>query len=258
MRSMLPMRARRPVRWATLTMLVSQLVVLGAVPAMAKPLELDHFRCYPAQGHAIGEKVALRDQFDKQPVVVEVGRPTRFCNPVGKIHNGAVTQIRDRDAHLTFYAIRPVPLAKWAVKLENQFGEQKLLVGPATMLAVPTFKMLAGHEAPVGLDHFKCYKAQGDRVDQSVVLKDQFQGAQVRVGAPVLFCNPTLKIHDGKLTNIEHPESHLACYRTEPSTPFTTVVPVSNQFGKARLKLSSPDLLCVPSLKLAFQPVPVA
>ena len=138
----------------------------------------------------------------------------------------------------------------------NQFGRQKLRTGAATELAVPTFKMLPGHEPPVGLDHFKCYRAKGDPLDESVVLKDQFQGVQVKVGAPALFCNPTLKIHNGEKTKISHPEAHLTCYRTLPSTPFDKVLPVSNQFGKAKLSLSSPNLLCVPSFKLAFQPLP--
>jgi hypothetical protein len=237
-------------------MLVSQLVLVGAMPATAKVPELDHFFCYKAKGQTIGVKVALQDQFDSHPVVTVVGAPARFCNPVTKVHDNVVTEIRDPDAHLTFYRIRPVVSSLWSVLVANQFGRQKLRVGAATELAVPTFKMLPGHEPPADLDHFKCHRATGDRVDESVVLKDQFQGAQVRVGAPVLFCNPTLKIHNGETTKVSHPEAHLTCYRTLPSTPFDKVVPVRNQFGKAKLSLSSPNLLCVPSLKLAYQPLP--
>jgi hypothetical protein len=257
MRSMLPMRARRPVRWATLTMLVSQLLLLGALPAMAKEPQLDHFWCYPAKGDSLQVKVGLQDQFDKQPVTALVGAPSRLCNPVTKVHNGVVTEIRDRDAHLTFYRIHTTVSSWWSVQVYNQFGTQKLRAGPATALAVPTFKMLPGHEPPVGLDHFKCYRAKGNRVDEGVALRDQFQVAQVKVGAPVLFCNPTLKVHDGKVTKIEHPEAHLTCYQTSPSTPFDKVVPVSNQFGKTKLSLSSPNLLCVPSFKLAYHRVPI-
>ena len=142
MRSMLPTRgwltrrARRSARWAVFTMLVSQLVVVGAVPAMAKVPELDHFFCYPAKGEPIGVKVVLQDQFDEHPVVTAVGAPTRFCNPVTKVHDNVVTEIRDPDAHLTFYRIRPAVSSPWSVLVYNQFGRQKLRTGAATELAV--------------------------------------------------------------------------------------------------------------------------
>lgn len=261
MRSMLPTRAprriSRPARWAALVVVVSQFLLFGvvrAVPAMAKLPQLDHFYCYPAKGDTIGDKVVLKDQFDKTWVVAEVGSPTRFCNPVTKVHDNAVTKIMDRDAHLTFYRIRPVVAASRWVSVHNQFGAQKLATGAAVELAVPTFKMLPGHEPPKGLDHFKCYRASGKRVDQTVTLKDQFLKAEARVGAPVLFCNPTVKLHGNTTTKIQHPEGHLTCYRTLPSPQFGKVVPVANQFGKAKLTLSSPNVLCVPSLKVAWGP----
>ena len=267
MRSMLPMRAPRrvgrtswPARWAALVVVVSQVLlfgVIGAAPAMAKMPQLDHFYCYPAKGEAIGDKVLLKDQFDKTFVAAQVGLPTRFCNPVTKVHDNVVTKIMNPDAHLTFYRITPVsPAARW-VAVYNQFGAQKLMTGAAVELAVPTFKMLPGHEPPKDLDHFKCYRAAGQRVDETVVLQDQFLAAKARVGAPVLFCNPTIKIHANTTTKIQNPAAHLTCYRTLPSPQFAKVVPVSNQFGKAKLSLSSPNVLCVPSLKTAWGPLPV-
>jgi hypothetical protein len=258
-----PVRVSRPARWAALGVVVSQLLLFGvihAAPAMAKLPELDHFYCYPAKGEAVGEKVLLQDQFDRAAVVVAVGGPTRFCNPVTKVHDQTVTKIMDPDAHLTFYRIAPAaptaPVSRW-VSVYNQFGSQKLTTGAAVELAVPTFKMLPGHEPPKDLDHFKCYKASGKRVDETVLLKDQFLKAEVRIGTPVLFCNPTVKVHGNTTTKIGHPEAHLTCYRTLPSPQFGKVVPVANQFGKDKLALSSPHVLCVPSLKLAWGPSPV-
>ena len=102
------------------------------------------------------------------------------------------------------------------------------------------------------LDHFKCYDADGDPVDATVDLADQF-GVEpgVLVGKPQVFCNPVDKNGEGILD----PEAHLTCYEIEDLGERQAVL-ISNQFGEQTLTVNEPQLLCVPSEKLDVQPLP--
>jgi len=223
-------------------------------------LPLDHFKCYLTTGRPANDAVVLRDQFDAAAGIVEdakVRRPVRFCNPVEKTDAaGVVTPISDPNAHLKLYLIDTQPAPSRTVIVSNQFGpNQALTVSNPEVLAVPTRKLPFPPPAPNALDHFKCYRAEGASINTAVQLKDQFHTeSDVRVAQPFGFCNPVEKTHAGVVTPINHPLDHLVCY-VIAGTPFTTVVRVQNQFGRERLKLSTADLLCVPSQKLTG-PVP--
>ncbi len=102
-------------------------------------------------------------------------------------------------------------------------------------------------QAQPELDHFKCYKARGERVDIIVSLEDQF-GLEpgVMVGKPELFCNPVDKDGEG----IIDPTAHLTCYKIHDRDKGSKrEVLIDNQFGEQTLKVKKPELLCVPSIK---------
>ena len=74
----------------------------------------------------------------------------------------------------------------------NQFGTNQLVIGDAILLGVPTQKAPFG--PPFGLDHFKCYAAQGSPANATVDLRDQFHfEPQVVVLNPDWYCNPARK-----------------------------------------------------------------
>lgn len=231
------------------------------VPVPTPPLEqrVDHFRCYPPLNNpVVNTNIQLIDQFDAALHAVEnINQLTifRFCNPAKKAVGGVVTPIVNIKHHLTFFLINPQPLIMRAVTVRNQFGTQTLSVADARALAVPTGKAIFPNPAPpapLDLDHYKCYIASGNPVNVLVTLSDQFFGETVGVTQPLAFCNPVKKIHDGVTTGILNPDGHLVCYATTPSAFAGATVNISNQFGLFTLELSRPDLLCVPSLKLAW------
>ncbi len=100
------------------------------------------------------------------------------------------------------------------------------------------------------LDHFRCYrisKSHGTAVDKEVRLTDQFGTGMAKVMKPVRFCNPTIKVHSGQVTEISNPDAHLKLYKIEtPQGSFPKTVIVKNQFGEKRLKVLRPEVLGVP------------
>jgi hypothetical protein len=233
-------------------------LILSSTFTSAHPvagLPLDHFKCYQTEGPAVLATVLLEDQFDAAAGIVEtavVGSPARFCNPVQKSHKGQ-TRIKHEENHLVFYLTNAVPTPPQTVVVSNQFdpatGPQTLqLLNNHVVLAVPTEKQ--PHGPTTDLDHFKCYRATGQPINDRVGLKDQFHRERVKVLEPFRFCNPVEKNHAGAVTPILRPDDHLVCY-VITIRPFTTTVAVTNQFFPGQtLTVFDADRLCVPSQKL--------
>lgn len=222
----------------------------------------NHFKLYVVKSADPFEPIVvqLKDQFNRVPVKVKLTAITYFANPVEKRHGRATYRIEFPNAHLTWYKfesyVKPV---KRMVKIKNQFGEQKLVLGEAIFLAVPTQKVKPGSAFPREFNHFKAYKViEGDFKPVYVQLKDQFDGKpiKVKVFKPFLFCNPVVKIKGEKKSPIFNERYHLTCYYIEPkgmasSTPKS--ISIVNQFGKRRLYPGHYFVLCVPTDKLAVK-----
>jgi len=237
-----------------LTAALSTLLLLPArASAQTAAPMLDHFKCYfTHQDQPVFQAVRLEDQFDTAAGIVEDARvlvAVRFCNPVAKKRGRTVTPIANPDHHLTIYLIATAePTPSRLVVVKNQFGARKLKVFDPEVLAVPTQK--PPHPAPVGLDHFKCYRVHGSAVNAVVDLEDQFHlERQVKVLEPFGLCNPVEKEHPpGAVTPIKNAKAHLVCYKITPK-PITKTLPIVNQFGPQNLIVRDADLLCVPSEK---------
>lgn len=222
----------------------------------------NHFKLYVVKSAEPFEPIVvkLKDQFDKEPYKVKLTSITHFANPVEKRHGKATHRIAFPNAHLTWYKfktdMRPV---KRVVKIKNQFGEQKLVLGEAVFLAVPTQKVEPESAFPKEFNHFKAYKViEGDFKPVYVELKDQFDGKpiKVKVFKPFLFCNPVVKYRKDGKSPIFNERYHLTCYFIDPkemasSTPRS--ITIKNQFGKRRLHPQHYFVLCVPTDKLGFE-----
>lgn len=249
--------------WLFIALLALTTIVSVSASAQIPPDQrVDHFRCYPPLTNpTIATNIQLIDQFDAAMHAVEnINQLTifRFCNPVQKTVNGVVTPMVSIKHHLTIFLINPQPIIMRTVVVKNQFGQQTLSVADARALAVPTGKAIQPNPAPpapVDMDHYKCYVASGNPVNVLANLKDQFLSENVGITSPLAFCNPVKKIHGGVTTGILNPDVHLVCYATTASVFEGANINISNQFGLFSLSLNRPDLLCVPSLKLAWSVV---
>jgi hypothetical protein len=243
-------------------LMVGAIAAIALFPAAAHAQEpaqgLGHFKCYQILGNPVDRHVKTQDQFDiKEQTGFEdtfVRRAVRLCNPVAKVHRGRVFDIPDRRAHLTFYVTAPTDIsAQRVVTIANQFGRGRIRTFSAPILATPTEKNNEGF--PEGLDHYKCYRALGRPANAVVTLRDQFEVQRAKVGAPVLFCNPTRKIDEaGNSFGVDNATDHLTCYQISQQ-PFEKSAVTFDQFGVQKLAVRSADLLCAPTRKLAWERV---
>lgn len=114
--------------------------VVLAVPtqkdALPPPVNLDHFKCFEADGAPIANgRVRLADQFHS--AVAHVLNPFLFCNAVEKVHGAVTAPILHPRAHLLCYFITKTPLTKFVVA-KNQFGVEVSSVSDADLLCVPS------------------------------------------------------------------------------------------------------------------------
>ena len=259
----------KPIKTLTFVALLVVLPTLLARPVGAQVAEfaLDHFKCWTVlEGQPAHDFALLLDQFDSEPVPgqvsgpeqVFVGNPALFCNPTVKVlTTGEATKINSPDHHLKMYLISTHPTPVRYVAITNQFAVNlPLTIYRPIFLAVPTQK--DNHPDPVGLDHFKCYLAQGPATTvpgPTVVLQDQFDRPNketVKVLRPVLLCNPVEKHHDDQITPIANEREHLVCYTFTPSGAKVTRARTRNQFGEEKFLAAYSRLLCVPSLKTSL------
>jgi hypothetical protein len=224
-----------------------------------QPVALDHFKCYWIENEVfLGDYVYLEDQF--LALEAEVDWAYYFCNPVEKTYDGEVTEIKNRDHHLTIYDLYyEEDPQMWSVQVDNQFGTQQLTVWGPTGIAVPTQKLEPGsHEPPVGLDHFLLYEVlEGPDVNVYVGLDDQFgDQPEVYVYDPIIFANPVRKTDAaGMVTEIVKPDEHLVFYYISGDPVNYPQVQVSNQFGEQAFAVYDPEFLAVPSGKTEFEKI---
>lgn len=117
----------------------------------APPAGLDHFLLYQVvEGESLDEVVDLNDQFANNPET-EVYEPIFFANPVRKTHGQTVTEIKNADVKLVFYAVSITgDYFSTEVEVINQFGSRTLdMYGPVA-LAVPSEMLSATPPEPPG------------------------------------------------------------------------------------------------------------
>lgn len=174
----------------------------------------NHFKLYVVKSAEPFEPIVvkLKDQFDKEPHKVKLVDILYFANPVEKRHGKATHRIAFPNAHLTWYKFKSdMKPVKRVVKIKNQFGEQKLVLGEAVFLAVPTQKIEKDSAFPKEFNHFKAYKVlEGDFKPVEVFLKDQWdrKPIKVKVIKPFLFCNPVVKYRKDKKAPIYNERYH--------------------------------------------------
>jgi hypothetical protein len=203
----------------------------------------DHYKLYrirPLLPFAPRE-VKLQDRFGRS--VARVRAPLALGTPADKNSEG----VRDKGTHLECYAIddKPERPAPSSVDSVTQFGRDKLALGRAVQLCLPTRK----NQEPANLkaDHFKCYEAKPAEPSRPApaTVADQFERVRGRVGDPFQLCEPVRK-------NEEPPpqgQEDLLCYRWEQGTSAASgkIVSTQNQFGNGREQIGAPGALCVPA-----------
>lgn len=217
----------------------------------AQDLRLDYFQIYDVANQWVREKVLLKDQFDEEPEKGQLVFLDWFANPVSKNDE----ELYDKGAHFTgYYLYQSIPDPTRLVYLENQFGEQKIVIGRPDHLLVPAAKRTReGTLYSRELSHYKVYQVlDGEPLKKEVRLRDQFGASEAVVISPYGFAAPAEKEHEGKKLPIYNEEAHLVLYRLSPKRASKGIT-VGDQFGRYYLRTYRPLLLAVPSIKLEWK-----
>jgi hypothetical protein len=107
----------------------------------AFPEKLDHYKCYevvraPAPNV---KELRLGDQFGEGEA--QVGPPKFFCVPAMKWYKEQEHPIKNKEDHLTLYAIRAAPSKEKTIGVVDQFDDRRVQLLQGVMLAVPTSKL---------------------------------------------------------------------------------------------------------------------
>ena len=103
--------------------------------------DINHYRCYEANGPRVGVRATLDDQF--ATTNVRVTKPTLFCAPAVKVHGEQTFAIEDEDLHLACYEIHgKQKVEQFMVGAENQFETDTFQTGPFEILCAPAEKTL--------------------------------------------------------------------------------------------------------------------
>jgi len=238
------------------TLLALLIGIAGSASAQTSPLTLvDHFRCYPFSPPQPSNQitVGLKDQFQPMSLFTQTITRTEFCNPVQKTVNGVVTPILNANHHFVMYAVA-IPTPGYDATISNQFGTQDLVIAGPMIMAVPAGEGQPPSLPSADLDHYECYSATTRELFNTIQVKlqDAFTTETVTVLSVAFFCNPTVKTHNGT-TIIQHLATHLTCYATSRSSYPGRTVDAQDQFFAVHMLVQSPDMLCVPTLKLSWQ-----
>jgi hypothetical protein len=141
------------------------------------------------------------------------------------------------------------------VEMEIQSVQQK----PNTFARRVEIREVAfdGVKSPVTVavpgDHYQCYRvAKAEQLKpENIVVADQFGKSEIVLGMPVMLCNPSVKVHNGKTYGVLNQKIHQVCYtivKQGEQQPMRRVR-TANQFTTAEMMVGPRQMFCVPSYK---------
>jgi hypothetical protein len=212
---------------------------------MPTVMEIDHYKTYETLGPTFNGQVFMRDQFgEEQTTFMQM---SKFATPVSKNDE----PIYDPEAHLSWWEFDPSqPHPIRIVDVENQFGTFDWTVRDPRYLLLPALKYAASGDPIPVKNHYLCYEAQGDTMNITVMLTDQFDSSLVFVLEPAYFCNPCEKEVDGVIYPVVDDMAHLTVYLIQNPNNYHIPVTVLDQFGFwMDVFIEENRYLCVPAQK---------
>lgn len=190
---------------------------------------------------------------NQQPFEVDFALVEYLGNPARKMRTGKPPEgIYHPDIHLLAYRLGfPPPPFIPEVLVTNQFQtNSRWKLGRLEQVFVPAFKEKDADPAPTMpppaiVDHYACYRAEGEDHGEMFSLEDQFGLVTFNVLHPIMFGFPIDKNGEG----IIDPEVHLAIYELTPPhlPPASYAVNTYDQVGPLSLNCTQTAWLAVPS-----------
>ncbi|MFM5929901.1 MAG: hypothetical protein ACKOPQ_03230 [Novosphingobium sp.] len=173
-------------------------------------------------------------------------------NQVGAVGGGNVA-VGSSGPHInTFPAVnnvRRVELVVQSVQAVSQTFAKRVEIREVAFEGRPA----AAPPIDVKGDHFQCYRVPESKPlnPEKLQVSDQFGRGEIVLGRPVMICNPSTKVHNGKRYRVANPAMHLVCYDIvrQPDAPRRRGVNVNNQMGPTSFVVADRQSFCVPSIK---------
>lgn len=137
---------------------------------------------------------------------------------------------------------------------ENPNVIDEMIVGTKPGLSIPMPPVFP--TVPDG-EHYQCYMLEkGDELkEERIQIRDQFGRSEVVLGRPVMLCNPSQKIHNGKTFKIQDEVRHLVCYDYKTRVrPDAQELRIATQFGNDEVVATRRELFCAPAGKAHIDP----
>lgn len=228
----------------------------------AKDLKLDYFQIYnlenPQDVRRRVPTIWLKGQFEKEEAeFAHLQYLKMIANPVRKDNE----EYYNKNGHLVWYNMESSdPVIARRVKIENQFGDQKLVINEVVGLLAPTLKRIMGSGSAftklTNIDHYKIYRVIDETPikRETLVLEDQFHERKADLRHAMAFAVPVKKEHAGKSFPIVNEEAHLTIYWVSYSKNMPHIIETRDQFARHRyLKVDRSFLLAAPSKKIDWK-----
>lgn len=223
-----------------------------------------HFLVYDLKSAKVRPiEVQLQTRFDPIHYDHEIIELTHFTTPIEKRHHGKRYRMRQKDHHLTWYALKDTSEEQRSFIIRNQFGKsQEITTGDPKFLLVPSGKhtSLGEHfDIPTNISHYKVYEvvsyqnAPADRVQ----VRDQFiRDLQVDVLQPIYYAVPVTKIHGNRITMRRNRDRDIIFYvlKSAEQKPVEPNVSAFDQFRRGPIELQKRVFLGAHSISRQIEP----
>jgi hypothetical protein len=149
---------------------------------------------------------------------------------------------------LSVSKVRKVELVIQSIQIKPNTFSQRVEIREVAFNGKPSPKTV-----DVAGEHYQCYRIleAPTLAPENIVVADQFGKSQIVLARPIMLCNPSFKMHNGKKYGVLNQKVHQVCYselKPMDQKPMRRVR-VANQFTTAEMSVGPRQMFCVPSYK---------
>ncbi len=172
-------------------------------------------------------------------------------NPVGSTVGPITTvpgQVPAQITGLSVSNVKKVEMIIHSIQNKPNTFSQRVEIREVAFNGKPTPKTV-----DVKGEHYQCYRIVDapTLAPENITVGDQFGKAQLVLARPIMLCNPSVKVHNGKNYGVLNKLVHQICYSVvkQAAGQPTRKVRTANQFTTADMAVGERQMFCVPSYK---------
>ncbi len=179
----------------------------------------------------------------------------KFYNAAGSQVGGTVGpittvagQVPAQITGLSVSGVRKVEMIIHSIQAKPNTFSQRVEIREVAFNGKPTPKTV-----DVKGEHYQCYRIidAPTLAPENITVADQFGKSEIVLGRPIMLCNPSVKVHNGRKYGVLNQKVHQVCYNVIKQTDGqpNRKVRTANQFTTADMAVGGRQMFCVPSYK---------